>query len=63
MTWILKVQYVDEENFSLPLGYTMTLTDELVKDSELDMREIYFKQMLQELDQKIKYENTRRRGV
>ena len=63
MTWVLKVQYVDEENFSPPLGYTMTLTDELVKNSELDMREIYFKQMLQELDQKIKYENTRRRGV
>jgi len=63
MTWILKVQYADEENFRPPLGYTMTLTDELVKNSELDMREIYFKQMLQELEQKIKYENTRRRGV
>jgi hypothetical protein len=56
MTWILKVQYVDEEKFGGPLGCTMTLTDELVERSGLGIREAYFKQMLQELDQRIKNE-------
>lgn len=60
MTWILKVQYVDEEKFGNPLGYTMTLTDEVVANSGLGIREAYFKQMLQELDRKIEHENTKK---
>ena len=56
MTWILRVQYVDESKPWKELHYAMTLTDEVVEDSELDMREAYFKQMLKELDRKIKDE-------
>lgn len=58
MTWILQVRYVDESKPWKELGYTMTLADEVVEDSELDMREAYFKLMLKELDRKIEHENT-----
>jgi hypothetical protein len=58
MTWILRVQYVNESKPWKELGYTMTLTDEVVEDSGLDMREAYFKLMLKELDRKIENENT-----
>lgn len=58
MTWILQVQYVNESKPWKELSCAMTLTDELVADSELDMREAYFKLMLKELDRKIKHENT-----
>ena len=58
MTWILRVQYVDESKPWKELGYTVTLADELVADSELDMREVYFKQMVKDLDRKIEHENT-----
>ena len=60
MTWVLKVQYVDE---SKPrpwkeLGYTITLSDEIVEHSGLGIREAHFALMLKELDRKIKNENT-----
>ena len=58
MTWILRVQYVDESKPWKQLDHTVTLTDELVADSELDMREVYFKHMVKELDRKIEHENT-----
>jgi len=58
MTWILRVQYVNESKPWKELGCAVTLTDELVADSELDMREACFKQMVKELDRKIEHENT-----
>lgn len=58
MTWILKVQYVDESRTRKELGYTMTLSDEMVERAGLGIREAYFEQMLKELDKKIEHENT-----
>lgn len=58
MTWILRVQYVNESKPWKELGCAVTLTDELVADSELDMREACFKQMVKELDRKIEDANT-----
>jgi len=57
MTWVLKVQYVDESKPWKELNYAMTLTDEVVENSGLGIREAYFALMLKELDRKIKDEN------
>ena len=58
MTWILKVQYVNESKPWKELHHAVTLTDEVVEDSGLGIREAYFKLMLKELDRKIEDENT-----
>ena len=58
MTWILRVKYVDESKPCKELHHAVTLTDEVVERSGLDIREAYFKEMLKELDQKIEHENT-----
>ena len=63
MTWILRVQYVDESKPWKELGYTMTLADEVVERSGFDIREAYFKQMVKELDRKIEHENRSAKSV
>jgi hypothetical protein len=58
MTWILKVQYVNESKPWKELHLSVNLSDEIVEDSVLGIREAYFALMLKELDRKIKDENT-----
>jgi hypothetical protein len=58
MTWILKVQYVNESKPWKELHLSANLSDEIVEDSVLGIREAYFALMLKELDRKIKNENT-----
>jgi hypothetical protein len=59
MTWVLRVQHVDESKPWKKLDYAMTLTDKVVERSGLGVREAHFALMLKELDRKIKDENTR----
>ena len=56
MTWVIKVTYTDEEGNQLVAQNVMS--DEAVDSSAIDLRFAFFKEMLAQMDAKLKEKNT-----
>jgi hypothetical protein len=55
MTWVIKVTHADEEGNQL--GTQKVMSDELVILTDVDIRLMFFKEMLDQMDAKLKERN------
>jgi hypothetical protein len=57
MTWVIKIIYEHDDSWKPPASIQVVLTDEIVSDSEFDVRVEYFKYLLAEIDKELKNED------
>jgi hypothetical protein len=57
MTWVIKIIYEHDDSWKPPASIQVVLTDEMVSDSEFDVRVEYFKYLLAEIDKELKNED------